>query len=159
LAASNTKEAGRPFFEGYAKRPHELALLALGTRSTSTSPSARDTLIAEIAGARLRPELLGQAFAVLLPSGLIKVGRWQAHLTEVAAISPVYAKAVWRSLLGALRGDASAYPRDFSKLLGLAKELRISLSAECEDVEARRWLDSVKGRRSQLAKHAVALRS
>lgn len=131
--------------------------VALGTRSASTSLSARDTLIAEIASGRLRPELLGQAFAALLPSGLIKVGRWQAHLTEVAAISPVYASAVWRSLLGALRGDASAYPRDFSKLLGLAKELKISLSAVCDDVEARRWLESVKGS-SQLAKHAAALR-
>ena len=145
-----------PSFEPGPNAYFALAV-ALGTRSASISLSARDTLIAEIASGRLRPALLGRAFAALLPSGLIKVGRWHAHFTEIAAISPVYARALWHSLLGALRGDATAYPRDFSKLLGLAKELKIALSAVCDDAEARRWLESVKGS-SQLAKHAAALR-
>ncbi|HWZ89296.1 MAG TPA: DUF6493 family protein, partial [Polyangiaceae bacterium] len=101
--------------------------IALGTRSSSISLSARDTLIAEIASGRLRAELLGRAFVTLLTSGLIKVGRWYGHLAEIAAISPLYSRAIWRSLLSALRGDAAAFPRDFSKLLGLAKELQIAL--------------------------------
>ncbi len=130
--------------------------IALGTRSSSISLSARDTLIAEIASGRLRAEQLGQAFVTLLNSGLIKVGRWYGHLAEVAAISPLYSRAIWRSVLSALRGDAAAFPRDFSKLLGLAKELQIALSEACDDAEARAWLQSVKSG-GLLAKHATAL--
>ena len=130
--------------------------IALGTRSSSISLSARDTLIAEIASGRLRAELLGRAFVTLLTSGLIKVGRWYGHLAEIAAISPLHSRAIWRSLLSALRGDAAAFPRDFSKLLGLAKELQIALCETCNDAEARAWLENVKSG-GLLAKHAKAL--
>ncbi|HEX3851862.1 MAG TPA: hypothetical protein VHW01_12895, partial [Polyangiaceae bacterium] len=111
-------------------------------RSSSVSLSARDTLIAEQLSARLRAELLGGAFVTLLTSGLIKVGRWYGHLAAIAAISPLYSRAIWRSLLTALRGDSAAFPRDFSKLLGLAKELQIALREACDDAEARAWLET-----------------
>lgn len=130
--------------------------LALGNRSSSISLSGRDTLIAEITSGRLRPEALGTAFATLLTSGLIKAGRWYSHLTEIAGVSPLHSRAIWRSLLGALRGDAAAFPRDFSKLLGLAKELQIALGEACDDPDARSWLQSVNGG-GLLAKHARAL--
>jgi Family of unknown function (DUF6493) len=130
--------------------------IALGTRSSSISLSARDTLVAEISSGRLRAEWLGAAFLTLITSGLIKAGRWCSHLAEVAAISPLYSRAIWRSLLSALRGDAAAFPRDFSKLLGLAKELQIALHERCDDAAARAWLQDVKGG-GLLGKHAKAL--
>ena len=59
-------------------------------------------------------------------------------------------------MVSALRGEAVAFPRDFSKLLGLAKELQIALGEACDDVEARAWLQDVESG-GLLAKHAKAL--
>jgi hypothetical protein len=130
--------------------------IALGARSPSISLSARDTLIAEIPSGRLRGDKLGAAFASLLPTGLVKVGRWTAHLKEVAAVSPLHTRTLWRALTSSLRGDSTLFPRDFGKLLGLLKELQIALSASCDDPDARVWLESVK-RGGQIGKHAAAL--
>ncbi|HYP99026.1 MAG TPA: DUF6493 family protein [Polyangiaceae bacterium] len=130
--------------------------VALGARSTTIALSACDVLIAAIACHRLRPEQLGASFATLLPSGLIKPGRWTEQLSKVAAVSATHAEAVWRAILAGLRGDPAAFPRDMGKLLGLAKELQIAAAQSCQDPQARAWLSTLKGS-SQLAKNAALL--
>ncbi len=94
---------------------------------------------------RLGSDNLGRMLAELLPTGLIKPGRWQKTLAEVARGSRVHALVVQQSLQSALQGDPQTMPRDYGKLLELLQELSIETGQSINCQPAREFLAKVKG--------------
>lgn len=122
-----------------------LLAVALAAKEPGEQGLATDAAISAIEDGRLGCDNLGFRLAELLPTGLIKPGRWYKALAEVARVSPVHALVVQRSLMQCLHGDPERMPRDYGKLLELLKELSIDLRQWIEDEGCRAFLNRIKG--------------
>ncbi|MDY0164898.1 MAG: DUF6493 family protein [Thermoguttaceae bacterium] len=137
-----------------------LLLLALGLAAKEPGESglATDIAIVAIEDGRLGSDNLGDMLAQLLPTGLIKPGRWQKTLSEVARVSPVHTLVVQRALQRALQGDPKCLPRDFGKLLDVLKELSFALGLSVTHEPCREMLLQIGGGKvGQTAKALLAI--
>ncbi len=127
----------------------EMGLLLLATALAAKDPGehglATDIAIAAIEDGRLGTDNLGTMMAKLLPTGLIKPGRWQKQLAEVASVSTVHAAVVQRALQICVGADPAHMPRDYAKLLDLLKELSIELGQSITVDTCRDFLGQLKG--------------
>ena len=131
-------------------------LVGLAAKEPGEHGLAIDAAICAIEDGRLGTDNLGHVMAQLLPTGLVMPPRWAKTLAEVARISPVHAAVVQGSLQRSFRGDPGKMPRNFAKLLELAKELSVQLEQGIFDEEARDFLARFTGS-SKAAKTAKAL--
>jgi hypothetical protein len=140
----------------------EMGLLLLAVSLAAKEPGeyglAIDAAICAIEDGRLGSDNLGSILAELLPTGLVMPSRWAKTLAEVARISPVHAAVVHGALQRSFRGEPRKMPRNFAKLLELAKELSIDLEQGIVDDQAREFLTRIKGS-NKAAKVAKALLS
>jgi hypothetical protein len=101
---------------------------------------------------------LGPALARLLPTGLIKPGRWQKSLADVARVSPLHALVVQGALQLSLRGKPDKLPRDYAKLLELLLELSVELNQAIDEPDCRAFLQQGgAGKAGKVAKALLAL--
>jgi hypothetical protein len=133
-----------------------LLALALAAKEPGEAGLAIDAAIRAIEDGRLDAERFGSMLAALLPVGLIKPGRWQKTLAEVARVSPLHALTVRQSLQGALRCDPERMPRDVAKLVELLHELSVDLGLPIADEACREFLSGLRGS-SKTAKTARTL--
>lgn len=121
---------------------------------------ATDAAIRAIEDGRLGGDNLGHAIERLLPTGLIKAGRWQKSLGEIARTSPVHAAVVYEGLQHGLRGDLAKLPKDVAKLLELLVELAHELNLPVQDEDCRKWLTSLgtAGKGGKLARELLGLK-
>jgi len=124
---------------------HRLLALGLAAKESGQWGMAVDCTLTAIGDGRLRPELLGAAFAELLTSGYVLTGRWARSLGEVARAGPRAAADVRDAIERGLRGDPARAPKDLSKLLELLHELCVSTDSRIRDASARAFLESVSG--------------
>jgi hypothetical protein len=135
-----------------------LLAVALATKEPGEYGLATDIAIRAIEEGRLGADNLGEAFAELLPTGLIKPARWQKTFADVARTSPVHALVIQRALQSGLRGKPEKLPRDFAKLLELLHELSIELNQPILDEACRALLRQLKsGKAGALAKELLKL--
>jgi Family of unknown function (DUF6493) len=130
---------------GIPLREMGLMLLAigLGAKEPGEHGLATDAAIAAVEDGRLGSDNLGRVLAVLLPTGLIKPGRWAKTLRDVARASPAHAAVVKLGLQPCLAVLADP-PRDFGKLFDLLNELCAELSHGVAG-DVREHLKRVKG--------------
>jgi hypothetical protein len=96
--------------------------------------------------------------ALLLASGIIKPGRWQKTLADVARSSPVHGMVVQVALQAALRGQPDKLPRDTAKLIDLLLELSAELNQSIVDAACRNLLQRcTAGKVRQTAKTLLEL--
>ena len=118
-----------------------MALTLLATALAAKEPGeyglATDIAIRAIEEGRLGSDNLGLVLARLLPTGLIKPGRWQKTLADVARASPVHGMVVHRVLQAALRDTPDKLPRDFAKLIELLHQPSIDLDLHIADEGCR----------------------
>lgn len=119
---------------------------------------ATDIAIRAIEDGRLGSDNLSLMLRRLLPSGLIKPGRWAKNLAEVARISAVHAAVVQQALQRCFGGTTDGLPRDFAKLLDLLKELSIDLEQNISYEPCRDFLAGIRGS-GKAAKTAKSLLS
>jgi hypothetical protein len=135
-----------------------MSLLTLAVALASKEPGeyglATDIAIGAMEQGRLVSGNFGPILAELLPTGLLKLGRWHKTLSDIARVSAVHALTVQQSLQRTLRGEPDKMPRDFAKLLDLLKELSIELGQPVSDEQSRAFLARVKatGRIGKIAK-------
>ncbi len=143
---------------GTPLRSMGLLLLAagLGAKEPGEYGLATDAAIGAIEDGRLGADNFGPMLAQLLPTGLVKPGRWQRTLAEVARVSGVHALVVQQSLQRALCGKLDRMPRDYGKLLELLRELSIDLTQPVTEEPCRAFLAQIKGS-GKAAKAAKAL--
>jgi hypothetical protein len=138
-----------------------LLLLAgmLGAKEPGESGLSTDIAIRTIEDGRLGSDNLGAALAELLPSQLIKPGRWQKTLSEIARASAVHAVTVQIALQHCFVGKPASLPKDYSKLLELLHELSIELNLSVTLGSCREFLEKVgsAGKAGKLAKNLLAL--
>ncbi|HND51156.1 MAG TPA: DUF6493 family protein, partial [Pirellulaceae bacterium] len=122
----------------------KMGLVTLVTCLAAKEPGeqglAVDVAIRAISDGRLGSDNLGRALAELLSTGLIKPGRWQKSLSDVARTSNLHAAVVLLGLQHGLRGDLEKLPKDVGKLLELAVELCHQLTLPVVDEDCRTWL-------------------
>jgi hypothetical protein len=138
-----------------------LLTIALAAKDPGEQGLATDIAIAAMDDGRLGTDNWGPMLARLLPTGLIKPGRWQKTLAEVARVSPLHACVVQQSLQQAFVGGLKAMPKDSAKLLELLKELSIDLNLDIANESCRAFLADVpgKGKGGKLARELLALES
>jgi len=140
-----------------------LMLLAgmLGAKEPGESGLATDIAIRAIDDGRLGSDNLGAALAELLPSQLIKPGRWQKTMGEVARASKVHAAVVQIALQHCFVGQPASLPKDYSKLLELLYELSVELELPIRLDACREFLENVgsAGKAGKLAKNLLALQA
>ena len=138
-----------------------LLALGLGAKEPGEYGLATDAAILAIDDGRLGSDNLGYVLAELLPGGLIKPGRWQKTLGEVARVSPVHALVIQLALQQALQGDPKDMPRDYGRLLEFLKELSIDLDWGISHKPCREFLAKIAGsaKAAKTAKALLALRS
>jgi hypothetical protein len=139
-----------------------MGLLLLATALAAKEPGeyglATDIAIRAIEDGRLGSDNLGQALALLLPSGIIKPPRWQKTLANVASSSSLHGLVIQRALQVVLRGQPDKLPRDFAKLLELLLELSSELDLSITDGDSRAFLQRcTTGKVSQTAKALLQL--
>jgi hypothetical protein len=120
-----------------------LLTAALAAKEPGEHGLATDIAIRAIDDGRLGGDNLGAMMRRLLVSGLIKAGRWQATLTDVARISPVHTAVVFEALQHCLAGDPQKMPRDFAKLLELLRELKLQLEQSLDESPCADFLAKV----------------
>ena len=132
----------------------------LAAKEPGESGLATDIAIRAIGDGRLGSDNLGAAMAELLQSGIIKPGRWQKTLAEVARASEVHAVVIILGLQHCLTGDVSSLPKDYSKLLDLLYELCVELELNVASEACREFLSKLSGGKSgKLAKNLLALKA
>ncbi len=138
-----------------------LLSVALAAKEPGENGLATDIAIQAIEDGRLGSDNFGAMLAELLPTGLIKPGRWQKTFSEVARISPPHTLVVQQSLERCLCGAPDKMPRDFAKLLDLLKELSIETGQGITDERCRNFLAGIKGsgKAAKTAKALLALES
>lgn len=137
-----------------------LLTVGLAAKEPGEYGLATDVAIRAIDDGRLGSDNLGRMLAELLPTGLIKPGRWQKTLAETARFSPRHALVVQQALQTCLQGDPAALPRDYAKLLDLLHELSIELRQGVADAGCRELLARVtSGKAAKSAKALLALES
>ncbi|QEG39282.1 DUF6493 family protein [Roseimaritima ulvae] len=141
----------------------EMGMLLLTTALAAKDPGehglATDIAIAAIEDGRLGADNLGPMLTRLLPTGLIKPGRWQKQLAEVASVSTVHAAVVQAALQISVGDDPTSMPRDYAKLLDLLKELSIQLEQNITVDTCRDFLSQLKGssKAAKIARQLLAL--
>jgi hypothetical protein len=139
-----------------------LAVLCLALGLAAKEPGehvlAVDALVAAIDDGRLDAARLGQALALLLPTGLVKPPRWAKTLGQAARVSPLHLHVISEAVQQSLRGPADA-PRDLHALLALLQELLTELGAGVSDEQARAYLEQLNGggRTARLVRELLAL--
>ncbi|MGE0759400.1 MAG: DUF6493 family protein [Pirellulaceae bacterium] len=130
----------------------------LAAKEPGEAGLATDIAIRAIQDGRLGSDNLGAGLRELLPTGVMKPGRWQKTLSDVARISPVHAATVFVAVQGALREAPADLPKDVAKLLELLVELAAELSQPIADGECRQWLAQLgtKGKSGRLAHELLA---
>lgn len=95
----------------------------------------------------------------MLSSGLIKPGRWQKTLSEVARASQVHAAVIQLALQACFSGSAKEQPKDSSRLLELLYELSLEFEVPVTNELCKAWLASgeMTGKSAKLAKSLLAL--
>ncbi len=133
----------------------------LAAKEPGESGLATDIAIRAIQDGRLGSDNLGSAMAVLLPSGLIKPGRWHKTLGEIARASSVHAAVVQLALQHCFEKPAKDLPKDFAKLLELLYELSLEIGLPVTNERCREWLVSggVAGKAMKIAKSLLAIES
>jgi hypothetical protein len=146
---------------GTPLKPMACLLLGMGLAAKEPGESglATDVCIRAISEGRLVPDNLGDTLREILPSGLIKAGRWAKTLSAVAQTSPLHATVVQQSIQRALQGDPAPMPRDFAQLLDLLRELSLDLGQSIVDTGCRDFLAKVKptGKAGKAARALLAL--
>jgi hypothetical protein len=161
----------RPFLEALFDPDvplKEIAVLLLASALSAKHPDesilATDALIAAIDDGRLDGKKLGDALALLLPSGLIKPSRWAKSLGSAARVSPLHVRVIAAAIERSLRGE-SEYPpgsltwANLQALLELLKELSIEAGDPVSRPETREYLSRLKasGKTARLVKELLAL--
>ncbi len=140
--------------------PNAARLLAAGLSCKEPGQwgMALDALLAVVHDGRFDAELLGAAFAELLPLGLVKCGRWAKSLGEAARASTLARDAVVATIQRGLRGDPADAPKDLAKLLELLHELLFEGGAAFDDPEARRFVEAIRtgGKTAKLCRALLA---
>ena len=131
-----------------------LLAIGLGAKEPGEHGLATDAAITAIEDGRLGSDNLGRVLALLLPTGIIKAGRWAKTLRDVARASQAHAAVVKLGLEACLAVLAQP-PRDFGQLLDLLHELCVQLGHGITG-DGRAQLRSVKGS-GKIAKTAKAL--
>lgn len=111
---------------GSPLRPLATQFLAgmLSAKEPGEAGLATDIAIQAISDGRLGTDNLTAACTNLLPpTGLIKPGRWQKTMTDVANASVVHAAVIQQSLQNTLTATKDNWPKDVGKLLELLLEL------------------------------------
>jgi hypothetical protein len=110
---------------GMPLRPLATQFLAgmLSAKEPGEAGLATDIAIQAISEGRLGTDNLFAACTLLLPTGLIKPGRWQKTLTDVASASVVHVAVIQQSLQQTLTATKENWPKDVGKLLELLLEL------------------------------------
>ena len=110
---------------GMPLRPLATQFLAgmLSAKEPGEAGLATDIAIQAISDGRLGTDNLFAACTLLLPTGLIKPGRWQKTLTDVASASVVHVAVIQQSLQQTLTATKDNWPKDVGKLLELLLEL------------------------------------
>lgn len=140
-----------------------MGLLLLVTCLAAKEPGEQglsiDAAIRAIEDGRLGSDNLGQAVSELLPTGIIKPGRWQKAFTDIARISTTHAAVVFIGLQAGLRGEIAKLPKDIGKLLELLRELAHELSLPIHDAGCREWLQQfgTSGKSGKLARELLAM--
>ncbi len=131
----------------------------LAAKEPGESGLATDIAIRAIEDGRIGSDNLGEALALLLPSGVIKPGRWLKTLGEVARASLVHAAVVQIALQHCFSNPAIELPKDSSKLLEMLYELSIELEIPVTHEPCRAWLASgvATGKSAKLAKSLLDL--
>ena len=135
-----------------------LLATALGAKEPGEYGLAIDIAIRALDDGRLGSDNLGRVLAFLLPSGIIKLPRWQKTLADVARSSPVHGLVIQTALQSALRGQPDKLPRDFAKMPELLLELSSELEQSIANDECRFFLKQcTTGKASQIAKALLQL--
>jgi hypothetical protein len=121
-----------------------LLAISLAAKEPGESGLATDICIRAVTEGRLAPDNWSDTLREILPSGLIKAGRWAKTLSAVAQTSPLHATVVQQSIQRALQGDPASMPRDFAQLLELLRELSIDLGQSIVDTGCRDFLAKIK---------------
>jgi hypothetical protein len=130
----------------------------LSAKESGESGLATDIAIRAIDDGRLGSDNLGAALAELLPSQLVKPGRWQKTLGEITRASTVHAATVQIALQQSFVGKPDSLPKDYSKLLELLHELSVELKLPIGSDSCREFLKRVSsGKAGKLARELLAL--
>lgn len=140
-------------------KPMALLLLVLGlaAKAPGEHVTATDVAIAAIDDGRIDGPKLGGAMAQLLPTGLIKPGRWAKTLGAVSRCSALHAEVIRVAIASSLRGDPAQMPKDLQALVELLKELVVE-SQTTVDETTRQFLSQVppSGKLGKAAKAILA---
>jgi Family of unknown function (DUF6493) len=119
---------------------------------------ATDVAIQAIEAGRLGTDNFGEAMREMLTTGLIKPGRWQKTLANVACSSPVHALTVFTSLQRCFEGRPGDLPKDYPKLLELMVELSAGLEIPANHPPFLKFLATIekKGKAGKFAGELLA---
>ena len=131
-----------------------LMAIGLGAKEPGEHGLATDAAIAAIGDGRLGSDNLGRVLVQLLPTGIIKPGRWAKTLGDVARASPAHALVVKLALEPCLA--VVDPPRGFGKLVDLLLELCAALGHGVAG-EPRAQLQQSKGAMAKKAKALLAV--
>lgn len=131
----------------------------LSAKEPGESGLATDIAIRAIEEGRLGSDNLGSALHNLILSQVVKPGRWQKALAQIAACSPIHGAVVQVALQTCLSGDPSEFPKDFGKLLELLYEMSVELNLTVTSPECLAFLKLVgtTGKSGKLAKDLLIL--
>ncbi len=141
-----------------------MGLLLLVTGLAAKEPGeqglAIDAAIRAIEDGRLGSDNLAHAIAQLLPTGIVKPGRWQKAFVDIARTSSVHAAVVHLALQQGLSDATDAQPKGLSKLLELLVELTHELALSIHDPGCREWLHQFgkSGKAKKLAQELLTVR-
>ncbi len=132
----------------------------LAAKEPGESGMATDIAIRAIEDGRLGSDNLGESLSLLLSCGIIKPGRWQKTLAEVARTSPVHAGVIQLALQRCFAGRTRDLPKDSAKLLELLYELSAELAIPLTNELCKTWLASgnLVGKGAKLAKNLLDLK-
>lgn len=139
---------------GTPLRPITMQFLAgmLSAKEPGEAGLATDIAIQAISDGRLGTDNFTAACAVLLPTGLIKPGRWQKTMADVTNASVVHAAVVHQSLQNALTATKDNWPKDVGRLLELLLELTAGHSLPLtSEFQSTLQLGNASGKQKKLA--------
>ncbi len=131
----------------------------LAAKEPGESGLATDIVIRAIEDGRLGSDNLGRGLSRLLVTGIIKPGRWQKSLEQVARASKVHAAVVWLALQSCFENVTQELPKDTARLLELLYELTLELGVPLSNQACCAWLsgNSHTGKTAKLAKSLLAI--
>lgn len=131
-----------------------------GAQEPGEAGLAVDIGIQAIDDARLGTDNLSAGLTQFLGegAGVVKLGRWQRSLAQIAKASSVHGALIQGALQAAL-GVCQPWPKDIGQLLELLSELSVELDLPIEHPGLRAALSNVRGGKSgKLAKQLLELR-